>query len=1172
MITDTEMNRALHIFFALALSLATGAGCTRNLAFEPAPAAPSSDIKVPITLNVQVPLDRPATKAMADKPQINNMVVAVFGGSGYFNEWVPVRESSQMATENYNEEGNFAIYQVKFDLSLSESRLRLHFIANCPSELVNNPPITGVTSQDLEDVVMSKVRSKLSETNSDGYWAKILLPYGVQMEMEEEPNTHELVPVKIDGGYVPSSVTKAQIDRYNKIGGIPMVRNFARVYLDNLTSEWTVQSFCFAYAPAEGPIAPILTAPITTDEWGDRVVVQYASETDETGTVYPIQRYTQAEAPHTVRELTDTDGNDLLGAAADGSTIYTESFFINYQNYPLTTGEGENYRKISDAPLNYGGYSPADLALGTYPSDDSGMTAWSATTPLYIYERAKPTASQKATRIIVKAYKTTAGESTAKYYPLDLVDGSGVPMFFLRNFTYNIQLTGISEGSGYDTIAEAADATSANVASDPRTADLNEVSDGASLIAVSYIDATYIQKGDYSLMFHYEQPIGTERNNTVTLQIGYGTGYDFVAGSVAGNGSAFSGTPQIVKNNGSVVQYVRNGNDWVEATAAQIADSSIEKWGMITYTTAQVDRNGAAATNDAGYYTKGFSQTIRVYGGNNTIFRDVLINLTPLKDMTVECLDKYIDEGKDVQETVRVYIPDDLTRSMFPMTFKVEFADNTLNPVAGANMPVQSGKSIVPDKGTQSAFFFIRTLTRDEYNALPTAADGRKYFDCSFKTIEAHSETTVYVYNEYFNLAWDEFYNFIQRQFTAAPPGNLSIEQELEYRFYMDNAHSGVVVWNDAEEIDYSSDRIIPHTVLITMNGISPKVESVDGGVITYVDSPYLERVSGNVYKLTVAMSGNDPAWTDYTLHLVAGSEDEYSITLSTSGNTPNPSIYADYTVSGLIEMQHIRDARFTNTSGSTISSVKTDAGLQVQFRFSYDQSLVPVTFKLQGLVPVADSRISGPDASGVYTFTPAAGDSSGVIISFTTEASTECRLYDFAINDLNYAQPDPDAFSLERSDRRWVTDSYTITFDGNNYNTTSFTTSPQNVVFTNTEGNNWTYYKLMGTRTLSGPRYNYYNGSFTVTAPSSLTDSRITGIDLSYYDTYNQRSVTVAGNVSSSSTLAGNKNSWTSSSTEDGNGDSTVTVTMSCTSDSEYRNRNRLTGITVYYGYWSED
>ena len=83
------------------------------------------------------------------------------------------------ATANYD--GTSATkYTLSASLSVSDSRLRVHFIANCPVAIRNNPPISG--SQDTEDNVMSKIRSQKSESYNDGYWQKIILPNGVKAE------------------------------------------------------------------------------------------------------------------------------------------------------------------------------------------------------------------------------------------------------------------------------------------------------------------------------------------------------------------------------------------------------------------------------------------------------------------------------------------------------------------------------------------------------------------------------------------------------------------------------------------------------------------------------------------------------------------------------------------------------------------------------------------------------------------------------------------------------------------------------------------------------------------------------------------------------------------------------------------------------------------------------
>ena len=150
-------------------------------------------------------------------------------------------------------------------------------------------------------------------------------------------------------------------------------------------------------------------------------------------------------------------------------------------------------------------------------------------------------------------------------------------------------------------------------------------------------------------------------------------------------------------------------------------------------------------------------------------------------------------------------------------------------------------------------------------------------------------------------------------------------------------------------------------------------------------------------------------------------------------------------------------------------------------------------------------------------------------------------------------------------------TASYTINLKTSSGNNPSYTTAPQNVVFSNTvrAGSNNNYYQYMGTRTGSMFNRTYYSGQFVVTAPSNVNDARITSITMVYNgnNTSNQ-AVTVVGDVSGSSTLT-TKTSWTSSSTGDGNGDNTVTVTMACTNSTQYDARNQLTSVTVNYGYW---
>ena len=1244
------MKKILYIFLAAVIAFSS---CVRTEIDGPGVPGSESDAKVTISFPISIPTDGPSTRTMGNKPDVKNIFVAVFGGGGYFNEWVPAEYDEDGTATQYATE-NEVVYNLKVKLTTSASRLSLHIIANSP---LSEPPITGISSDDMEGVVMSKVRSKVGSEPNDAYWGKIILPFGVKDSVIVTNGAEQ--PYLVNGERVPTALTVAQFDHWNPI---PLIRNFARIRVqkDATLDNVTIDRIGLVYAPAEGPVAPILANTYTADMWGNPITVADGDETTQ---------------------------------------FWNESFLMEY--------EGKTIEQLGAAPYNFKGYSPADQAIGTYPASLDEMTPWSEDnwqdTYLYLYERAKPRSGQKPTRVIIHAKN---GSEDPKFYALDIVDANGEPEAFLRNFTYTLTVTDLAVGSGETTIAKAADATAADVSQDQRAADLTEVSDGVALIAASYIDTTAIKAGTYSVMYRFVPKISTnvENNNPsttsspvgVSIKVGYNNGVDgFVENANSANGNAFSSNPAIELNSdGTAKLYVRSGNGWAVATAAQIADASIEKWGHIIFTTTTVDKEGNPVLDD-GYYTKGFTKTIRIIGTKDDasrLYRDVQVNLIPRKDMIVQCLDKYIEEKTGAEETVRIFIPSDITRSMFPLEFKIQPEAASLTPRDGDNLPVQSGKSIIPGKETQSAFHFIKTLSRSDYEASrDTVISGvrMKYFDCKFKSSKATSATTVYVANEYFNEGSDDFKNFIKRFFTAYSPGELGISQPVEFTFYMDNAHTGTMVWNDTENIT-ANNKVIPKEVVVTMTGIQPQTND-DG---TYVDSQLSKIPGQGVYLYHVYDETNPNSISRMaTLHLEAGNASSYSIELSTRTLTPNPGLYESLSVSGTIVRSRLTVTGFTNGQGAAISRVIARANEPVYFRFTYGGELVPVKFKIVG-ASTSDPRVSGPDESGYYTFTPNGTAANQVIEFRTTDADTPVSLTGLNIVSESYDQPATTSYQLSRfryrfgttgfytsitnnptvvnrisnttgntvyyrfiydsddsqrqdvtvsatgltnptsttgtltsngdgtwtyhptntatgnhwitwtteavasgtnstvtvsSDlyenapvasvarraRRWVTADYTITFNNGNYDDDSFTNQPQNIVFdeyTDGAGNNNNRYKVMGYREwISGiifREYEYYNGSFTVTAPN-LDGARITGIDMSYYrsgnTTYNSRTVT----VSASGTLNTAKTQWRSSSTGEGNGESSLTVTMQCASENDYDNRNRLTSLTVYYGYW---
>ncbi|MBQ3381874.1 MAG: hypothetical protein IJG54_00860 [Bacteroidales bacterium] len=183
---------------------------------------PDATDKVDIVFGVDLPETH--TKVMADDPQVQNLRVAVFGGSGYLKEYVQATPID-LATENSTR------YYYKVRLSLSDSYLKVHFIANGPQTL----PFK------YEDEVMSV---QTVSGNQDAYWQKIELPNGITAKKDDEG-----VYIKVNGEYVVSDETKARFQ------DIPLVRNFAKIVVQSETDDFQLLSYALVNKPSMGSIA-----------------------------------------------------------------------------------------------------------------------------------------------------------------------------------------------------------------------------------------------------------------------------------------------------------------------------------------------------------------------------------------------------------------------------------------------------------------------------------------------------------------------------------------------------------------------------------------------------------------------------------------------------------------------------------------------------------------------------------------------------------------------------------------------------------------------------------------------------------------------------------------------------------------------------------------------------
>ena len=1021
--------------------------------------------RVQINFSVAVPDGGPETKAMGNTPTIdpNGFYVAVFGGSGYFNEWVKATVVS--ATANYDGTNNTK-YTLSASLSVSDSRLRVHFIANCPAAIRNNPPISG--SQDTEDYVMSKIRSQLSDTYNDGYWQKIILPNGVKAEK---------ALVNGEETWVPTNATMLQFP-----DPIVMVRNFARVYLRNLTPIYdgvqlvTIKKFGLAYAPAEGPIAPMLAAPYTANASGQPISVNI--DVDEEDPSYDSQ-----------------------------TPIYYENFFINYQNYPITSTDPAA-TLLTGPPFNYGGYSPSDQSYDYYPNNsdkgaplDADLQDWDNEHPennvLYVYERTIPSAARRATRVIIKAQRVYYGNDEGdKYYALDIVNTEGRSIALLRNQTYTVHLLNIEADTGESDINKASTATSATVSGDPNYQTFVNISDGKSSIGTSFTEKFYVQPQEDYVMFRYIPTNIDEELNGVT----YTANKEYLdlvtidVGSVDTESGTFTAvTPAdaaaqynlsfAVENNeykvwidvdanDKVIPYVRSNNNWVAATAAQIADENIEKWGMVKY------QLNESYKDDNDFFTEERSQAIHIQGSFNgrEMSRNVIIKTSPRQVMHVSCQQKYVMQKAGESEVVRILIPTGLSRSVFPLEFEIEADGYSLTPDGDA-LPVTYGTSIIPGNNKPS-FYFVKTLTEDAYKALPTTlVNGAtwKVVDCHFKTTLSQNACTVYVYNRYFTEtnSNDDFHNFVQRLFTtsggsetlALPStvyrhGNVSLEVVLDYAHrnstdcaWWDPTNSLGVSQSVAEAAEKGlsdSYRVLPPIFTVELLGFTPQYGADGETPVT----PGLSHVSGNKYSYNVGTGRPTSDMATVTLALTASGSvgSTATVKLTTENLTENPDLYKMNTVSSTIQ-----GATFSNLTFGT-SPLPLGLNKTTNFSFRYVDGLIqPVTITFSNLtVNGTDSRLHD-NGDGTWTFTP---NDSNITQTISLKSTSRFTAGSVTLNadDYNEASASisrPTTFSiaagkLRAGTRRPYSSSYQVYgYYTNNYSNTYYINSSYNGQYT---------------------------------------------------------------------------------------------------------------------------
>ena len=231
----------LHISALLALLLPLS--CAKEVLQDVPGKKPVVDYEgkeVTVYFGVEMP-DPVATKTIGENPEITSLHVAVFGSSGYLKEY----RLAEPVDDHVSQEGVAGKKGYKVTLSITSSRVRLHFIANGPSSL----PF------DYESTVMAKLTSMGGE---DAYWQRILLNNGIYADTDY-PGYYDTPPVLVidpDFDLDDDGVT-------HKLALVPLIRNFSKITVvakPKAESNFVVNSFAVVNVPDRGSIAPYNSA------------------------------------------------------------------------------------------------------------------------------------------------------------------------------------------------------------------------------------------------------------------------------------------------------------------------------------------------------------------------------------------------------------------------------------------------------------------------------------------------------------------------------------------------------------------------------------------------------------------------------------------------------------------------------------------------------------------------------------------------------------------------------------------------------------------------------------------------------------------------------------------------------------------------------------------------
>ena len=258
-------------------------------------------------------VDLTRASEMAQIPVLDNLYIAIFGDNGgMLQQLVPAVKvddgalyETDESKENYGESGFNYKVQYKAELPLSDEERNLHFIGNCPSEVIQN----------LDFLYEKEFMDKL--TTKDGaaaYWQKVVLPHGIQANL-------------VDGKFELTTEC-AQL-----LTPIALVRNYAKLIVTSASSDFEIESYALVNVPLQGTFAPYSAATGFKTTYMD--IGKYCAGQMETNFVHDL--VASGYSGYMINDLIDT--SNPTEDSAKEPTDTDNGLYMYERTKPTRSGE-----------------------------------------------------------------------------------------------------------------------------------------------------------------------------------------------------------------------------------------------------------------------------------------------------------------------------------------------------------------------------------------------------------------------------------------------------------------------------------------------------------------------------------------------------------------------------------------------------------------------------------------------------------------------------------------------------------------------------------------------------------------------------------------------------------------------------------------------------------------